>query len=156
MTGVDTRREVESRVGERDLGAPQPGGDHAGRAVGGARCDRPLVLGSKRPAREPPAREPGLGEGVIVIARDERDPLVGERRAEPLEEWPHLAEQRQPPASAQLEHVAEEHDPLGTVERGEQPIERLGVAREVVPARGAEVEIGKDRGLHRVDGGSSV
>ena len=50
----------------------------------------------------------------------------------------------------------QEHDPLGAIERGEQPIERRGAAREVVPARGAEVKIGEDRGPHRVDGGSSV
>ena len=156
MTGVDARREVEARVSEGDLRAGQPGRDHAGRAVGGARRHPPLVLGSKRLARETPAGQPGLGERVIVVARDECDALVGERLSEPLEERPDLAEQGSHWALAQFEHVAEEHDPLGAVERREQPIERLGGAREIVPARGAEVEIGQDRGLHRVDGGSRV
>ena len=93
--------------------------------------------------------------GADLLKR-KRDALIGERLSEPLEDWADLAQQRSQRTLAQLEHVAEEHHPLGAVERGEQPIERLGVAHEVVPARGAEVEIGQDRGPHRVDGGSSV
>ena len=48
----------------------------------------------------------------------------------------------------QLHDVAEQHQPLDAVERGEQRLERLGAAQDVAAETGAEVQIGDDEGGH--------
>ena len=48
----------------------------------------------------------------------------------------------------QLDHVAEQHQPIDAVERGEQRLERLGAAQHVVSQAGAEMEIGDHERAH--------
>ena len=51
-------------------------------------------------------------------------------------------------ALQQLDDVAEQHQPLDAVQRGEQRLERLGAAQDVAPEAGAEVQVGDDERGH--------
>ena len=84
-----------------------------------------------------------------MIARHERDALACERRRELLEQRPHQLEQGGDRALAQLERVAQQHDPIGALERGDQPLERPGAPQHVGLVQRTEVEIGDDGGAHR-------
>ena len=49
----------------------------------------------------------------------------------------------------QLDDVAEQHQALDAVQRGEQRLERLGAAQDVAPEAGAEVQVGDDERASR-------
>ena len=57
-------------------------------------------------------------------------------------------------ALAQLEHIAEKNDPVGSLECPDQALEGAGAAREVMTADGAKVKVGHDSGLHPEHGAS--
>ena len=51
----------------------------------------------------------------------------------------------------QLDDVAEQHEPLGALERAQQRLEGAGAAQDVALEARAEVEIRDDEGPHRRD-----
>jgi hypothetical protein len=52
-------------------------------------------------------------------------------------------------ALQQLDGVAEEHEPVDAVQRGQQRSAPRGVAQDVAPQARAEVEVGDDEGAQR-------
>jgi hypothetical protein len=51
-------------------------------------------------------------------------------------------------AVAQLEPVAEDHEPVDAVERIDEPLADLGTPQHVGLRAGADVEVGDDQGPH--------
>ena len=110
------------------------------------------VLGGERLAAEAQAREPGLHQGVVVVAAHEDHGLARGRLGERVEERPRDLEQVRHGTLAHLEEVAEQDDPVGRRERLRQPLERVGSQRDVGAADRAEVEVRDQRRPHGADG----
>ena len=69
-----------------------------------------------------------------MVAGHEHDRRPGERPPELLEHRPGDLERVGERALAQLDHVAEQHDPVGAAERLDERLARLAVTRDVRPA----------------------
>ena len=97
----------------------------------------------------PCARTHGRTSARVVVAR--HDDHLG-RAAEPRAERPqHRLGDVHRLARApleQLDDVAQQHEALDAVQRGEQRLERLGAAQHVAPQTGAEVQVGDDERAH--------
>ena len=106
------------------------------------------VLEAERFAGERELLEQRLGEVVVVVAGDEdRRPPV-HRLAQLLEERPGGVERGGEGQFAQLEHVAEQDEPVGAGELVEQHAADRGVAQQVLAEAAAQVKVGDDRGFH--------
>ena len=92
--------------------------------------------------------EQWLGEAVVVVAGDEDDAASSHRLAQLLEEGADGGEHRGEGEFAQLEHVAEQDQPVCAGDLGEQGPADRRVAAEVLAGGAAEVEVGDDRGAH--------
>ena len=134
VRGVDVVAQVEPRIGERQLHVRHPARDPARGAV--VRADRPLRLGRQAVRVQPQAREPGLGESVVVVARHQHHGTAGQRAAE-LARTAGRATSSDvgERALAQLDHVAEQDDPVGAVERFDERLAFLPSRATSVPAR---------------------
>ena len=115
MRRVDVVAQPYARIGEREAGRRSRLRERGNRVAG-----RPL-----RPLGEPERRrdavavaalEPRRDERVVVVAGHEHDLAVGaERRARLREERPRRRERLAQRPLAQLERVAEQHEPLDPV-----------------------------------------
>jgi hypothetical protein len=80
-----------------------------------------------------------------VVARDDRHRAVGtEASANGPQHRLGELECSLVPALHQLDHVAEQDQPIDRVQRHEQASQRLGATQDVVPEPGAEMEVGYD------------
>ena len=112
----------------------------------GRRVERDRGVEAERPVARP---HPRAHEAGVVVARHDDDlrraPEPGAERAQHrLGDVHGLA--RAP--LQQLHDVAQQHQPLDAVQRGEQRLQRLGAAQDVAPEPGAEVQIGDDERGH--------
>ena len=152
--GVDVVAQPDPGVGEPQLRVAEPAAIRAiGSPARGARCSQ-----AERFAGERELLEQRLGEAVVVVAGDEDRRLACHRLAELLEERPGGVERRGERQFAQLEHVAEQDEPVGGGELVEQDAADRGVAQQVLAEAAAQVQVGEDRGSHRgnLAGGSTL
>ena len=141
---VDVVAQPDPGVGDAQAGRGEGGGDRRGRAGGGVRGG---VEGEWRAGHRDPVEE-RLGEARVVVAGDEDDLDVADRRADLGERRQRQVERRPERPFAQLDHVAEQHEAVGAAQLLEQDGADPGVADHVAAAGGAEVEVGDDRCLH--------
>jgi hypothetical protein len=92
--------------------------------------------------------QPGLAELVVVVARHEGDALAGERGGEALEQRAHQLQQGGERPLAQLERVAQQHQPVGPLDCRAQPLQRARPSQHVRLVQRAQVEIRDDRRPH--------
>ena len=78
---------------------------------------------------------------MVVVARHHQDRAPGEGLAEGLEEGPDLVEHHVQRALSQLDRVAEQDQPVGVGERGQQPVAGVTVPSQVAVREHAEVEV---------------
>ena len=149
---VDAGAQPQSGIREPDLHAGHRRREPARRVVLGS--DRPLAVRSELGAVEPQAAEPGLGESVVVVARHEHERAAGQRCAERLDERRGHLERLRERALAQLERVTQQHDPVVSTDRVDEPLAHARVAGHVRPAERAEMKVRDDRRAHARDGGS--
>ena len=83
-----------------------------------------------------------------MVARDEHDLGVAERRPDRLEHRPRRGERLAQRPVAQLERVAEQHEAVDAVQALQQRAARGGPAQDVDAGARAEVEVGDDEGAH--------
>ena len=149
VRGPDPIAEPDAGIADAHARGAQPrrqAGERGRRVEGdrGVEAERPVA----RP--HPRAHEPG-----VVVARDDEDlGLAPEPRAERAQHRLGDVHRLARAPLQQLDDVAEQHQALDAVQRGEQRLERLGAAQDVAPETGAEVQVGDDEGRHgRADGG---
>ena len=149
VDGVDVVAQPQAGVGDRDVrgrGAlGQPGGERAGllRAHGLLEAEEARGLGLQA------AVDPARDEPVVVVAADQHELAVRPQRAPEVGE--HVAGQLGRVALgvlAQLEPVAEDHEPVDARHGLEQRRAQIGAAEQVRALLGAEVEIGDDERRH--------
>ena len=143
MRGPDAIGEPDAGVAHAHARGLEPGRQAGQR---GRRVERDRGVDAERPVArpQPRAHEPG-----VVVARHDDDlrraPEPGAERAQDrLGDVHGLA--RAP--LQQLHDVAQQHQPLDAVQRGEQRLQRLGATQDVAAEPGAEVQIGDDEGGH--------
>jgi hypothetical protein len=106
------------------------------------------VLEPEGPAAQRDLFEQRLGEAVVVVAGDQHDPPAGHRLAELLEEGLDDLQHLREGQLAQLEHVAEQDEAVGSADLVEQDAANRRVPAEVLAGGAAEVQVGDDRGAH--------
>ena len=136
---VDARAELETRIGEAELGGRQPLRKASGDPVAG--LDGPFGVEGVRAAVELRPQEVRLREHVIVVPRDERDALAGEPVRGLREEGLDAIEDADERQLPELHQVTEEHDPVGRRQRLEQPLARKRPPGHVRVRLHAQVEI---------------
>ena len=146
MGGEDVVAHPEARVANVEASLAEPVLDRADRGVG--RVDALVELG--RPLLVAGALQPLPEEAVVVVAGNEHDVAAGEGLADCLEERAGRIERDAERALAELEHVAEEDQPVDVGGRLEEPFDDRLAAQHVGPVAGAEVEVGDEGGArHR-------
>ena len=87
---------------------------------------------------------------MVVVAGHEHDLRVrAQRLPDRGEDLLRGVERLGHRAVAQLERVAQDHQPVGARELGQQRLARRGVAQDVGLGAAAEVQVGDDEGPHR-------
>ena len=86
--------------------------------------------------------------GVVVAGHDDHLALAAQPRAERAQHRLGDLHRLARAPLRQLDDVAEQHQALDAVERGQQRVERLGAAQDVVAQAGAEVQVGDDERGH--------
>jgi hypothetical protein len=138
MGRIDVVAQPDPRVGHAHGGGAEEVGETSERSVAGV---AELLQAERLGAFERAALEPRLDQVVVVVAGDDdelRRVGGGADRAERLAGALERLRQR---AVAELDHVTEEDDPVGAVERGEQELADLGTPQRIDAAAGAEMEI---------------
>ena len=107
-----------------------------------------LLEGERSGAVERATVEPGLDQVVVVVAGDDHQLGIAERPGELRERGRRGVERLAQRPVAQLEHVAEQDEPVDPVDRLEQPGPKRLAAHQIGAAGQPEVEIGNDRGAH--------
>jgi hypothetical protein len=129
--GVDVGAHPQAGVGGGEAGRGGPGSElreHWGRVV---RREALLDAERKWGGLLAATRQPRLDERVIVVAGEHDDFAPGERAAEVLEEWARGGERVAARPVAQLEDVAEQHEPIDVAQRLQQHGAQLGAAQDV-------------------------
>ena len=85
---------------------------------------------------------------MVVVARHEHDVAVAEHRPELGEERAGDVEHPRDRALAEVDDVAQQHDPVGVLEPRPQPGAHVGAAQEVAPRAHAQVEVRQDDRRH--------
>ena len=99
-------------------------------------------------AVQPPALEPGLDQVVVVVAGHDHQLAPGERLADPGQGGGAGFENLGQGAVAELEHVAEQDEPVDVLELGQEQLPEALATRQVATAAEPEVEVGDHRGAH--------
>ena len=95
------------------------------------------------------AVDPARHQAVVVVAADEHQLAAGtERAADLLQHWPGERGGVALGVLAQLEAVAEDHEPLRALQRLEQRRAQLRAPQQVGALDRAEVEVGDDERRH--------
>jgi hypothetical protein len=86
---------------------------------------------------------------VVVVAGEDHHLAPGaESLADAVKDARSRGERVPDRAFAQLEHIAEEHEPIDALELGEQGVAGRGIAETVTPAPRPQVEVGDDERPH--------
>jgi hypothetical protein len=124
-------------------------GERCGEHADLARVDPLLELQEARRLRHQPPVDPAGDEAVVVVAAGDQQLAVGAERA------PHLLEERAGDrdgvavrAVAQLEAVAEDHQPVDPAHRLGQRRAHVRPPQQVGLGAGADVQVGDDQGPH--------
>ncbi len=141
MCGVHVWAQPQPWVGAADtcrLGPLRERGEHRGGLPGGE-----ALLQTERRwlSSFVAATRPRLGQRVVVVTGEDHDLTSGEGAPQLLEERPRGRERVASRAVAQLEHVAEQHQPIDVLERLDQHPPRPGTAQHVGARAGAEMKI---------------
>ncbi len=125
--GVDAGPKPHSRVGELDaLRGPLPRtSSAAGPDVAGIRC----FEAERRGSLDAPTLEPLLEQVMVVIAGDDHQWRIADRRRELGEEGAGPIERRGQRAIAQLDGVAEQDHAVHALELGPQDPPKVGAAQ---------------------------
>jgi hypothetical protein len=140
---VGAGAEPDARVRQLDLVARHRLGDQRQRAgcVG-----RRALLQAEGVVREAQLLEPVHHDAVVVVARQDRDVLAGQRFAHRLEERQRDVHHVGEWLLAQLEHVPEQHDLVRFPQSLEQDLADGRTAQHVCLRARAEVEVRQDGG----------
>ena len=144
--GVDVVAKPDPRVGERDLGRRHVAGEQLERdAVDLAALLEP----ERRRTFERALLEPRLDQAMVVVARDHDHLGVADRLADRGQHRAGALQGLRHRPVAELDDVAEQHEPVDVCELGEEEVAHVGTAQQVDLAARAEMEVGDDRGAHR-------
>ena len=156
MGRVDVRAQPEARVGEPELDLGHRRGEPA-RMAPSAGLTGPLAVRARACAPSSRRRAShGSASAWSWLPGHEDERPARERLAERVDQRRGHLQRLGERALAQLERVAEQHDPVGAAERLDQPLAHVRVARDVGAAERAEVQVRDDRRPHSRDGGSRV
>jgi hypothetical protein len=145
VRGVGAGPDPHAWIGERQLGARQ----QAGEAGGDPDVGLGALLQPQRAGRvESAALQPRRDQLVVVVAGDEdhagRAHGVGEIVEEGAGDLERLAER----PVAELDHVAEQHDLVGTLHLAQEDLPEARAADEIAVESGGEMEVGYDERAH--------
>jgi uncharacterized RDD family membrane protein YckC len=145
VSGIDVVAQPEPGIGE-----PHPGG----RGVSGNDLERAslrladLLEPERRLAGERAPLQPCLDQVVVVVSGHDYDLAAGHRLAERRKRrrggLQHLAER----SVAELEHVAQQDEPVDIPERGQERLAKAAPPQQVGAAAEAEVQVGDHRRAH--------
>jgi hypothetical protein len=147
VDGVDVVAQHHAGIGDVEAGGAEGRGQAGGGARGvGARALLERERAGRRVLRA--ALEPGRDERVVVVARDEHDLLGPQRLAERREDGLRRGERVAHRPVAQLERIAQQHEPVRAGDRLLQRGERAGTPQGVRVRRCPEVQVADDEGAH--------
>ncbi|CAA9473401.1 MAG: hypothetical protein AVDCRST_MAG13-637 [uncultured Solirubrobacteraceae bacterium] len=146
---VDVVAQPQARIGDRHPGGCGVLGERGGQAPGVGGLD--ALLEAQEPGGlglQPPV-DPARDEAVVVVARHEHELAAGaERLADLGEERRRELRDAALRAVAQLDRVAEDHEPVGLADRRHQRLAQVGAAQQVRAVRGADVQVGDHERAH--------
>ncbi len=142
MDGEDVVAQPHAGVGELHAGGPGALGERGGERPGVARLDPLLEVEEAGRLGEQAAVDPAGDEPVVVVAAEHQQLAVGpERAAEILEQRAGERERVAVRAVAQLEPVAEDHEPVDAAHGLHQRLAQLGAPQQVSPLGRADVKV---------------
>ena len=152
MRGVDVVAQPHARVGDLDARGREEAGERL--AIHDAvRGGDALLQRQRRGLLAPPAPvQPAGGERVVVVAGHDDDLGAGrERAADRAQDRLGALERLARRSVAQLERVAQQHEPVDAVSRGSSTSSARGRREHVGAGADAEVQVGDDERAHPRD-----
>ncbi len=149
MDGEDVVAQPHAGVGELHAGRRGALGERGGERPRVARLDPLLEVEEAGRLGEQAAVDPPGDQPVVVIAAQHQQLAVGpERAAEVLEQRAGEGERVAVRAVAQLEPVAEDHEPVDSAHGLDQWLAQLGAPQQVRPLGRAHVQVGDHQRPH--------